>query len=55
MRTAIAWLVLTATSTAFAHEGHGLGSGSHWHACDAWGYIALGAVLVFALWAGRKK
>ncbi|MEI2679287.1 MAG: hypothetical protein V9G29_16375 [Burkholderiaceae bacterium] len=55
MRTAIAWLVLTATSTAFAHEGHGLGSGSHWHASDAWGYIALGAVLVFALWAGRKK
>jgi len=55
MKEAIAWLALTAASSAFAHEGHGLGSGSHWHASDAWGYIALVAVLAFALWAGRKK
>ena len=54
MRTAIAWLVLTATSTAFAHEGHGLGSGSHWHASDVWGYIALAAVLAVTWWAGRR-
>ena len=34
----------------FAHENHGL-SGSHWHATDVWGFVALGALLAAAIWA----
>jgi len=37
---------------AHAHEGHGL-SGGHWHASDAWGFVALAVVLAMAVWASR--
>ena len=39
---------------AQAHEGHGL-EGSHWHATDVWGFVALGALVAAALWFSRKK
>ncbi|MFM9916445.1 MAG: hypothetical protein ACKVOX_11605 [Rhizobacter sp.] len=55
MQTRLALLMLSAASPAFSHEGHGLGSGSHWHASDAWGYLALAAVVAVSVWAGRKK
>jgi hypothetical protein len=38
--------------TAFSHEGHGL-SGGHWHATDAWGFVAMGAMLALAIWLSR--
>jgi hypothetical protein len=41
-------------SAAFAHEGHGL-AGSHWHATDSWGVIALALIVAAALWAARRK
>ena len=41
-------LVSWAGST-FAHDGHGM-TGSHWHATDAWGFAAVAAVLVVAVW-----
>ena len=42
------------SGNAFAHEGHGL-AGSHWHATDPWGLIALALVVAAALWAARRK
>ena len=36
-----------------AHDGHGL-AGPHWHATDAWGFVALGLVVVAAFWWRRK-
>lgn len=37
---------------ALAHEGHGL-HGPHWHATDAWGFIAVGALVMLAVWLSR--
>ena len=38
---------------SWAHEGHGL-SGSHWHASDAFGFVAA-LVVVALLWWGSKN
>jgi hypothetical protein len=35
-----------------AHENHGL-SGPHWHATDAWGFVALAAMVAVAIWLTR--
>lgn len=37
---------------AAAHEGHGP-SGSHWHATDVWGLVALGGMVAVAIWLSR--
>jgi hypothetical protein len=39
---------------AIAHEGHGE-TGTHWHATDVWGFVALAIVVAGALawWRGR--
>jgi hypothetical protein len=47
-----ALLVLSASSLAFAHDDHGL-LGSHWHATDVWGFMALGGAIAVALWLSR--
>jgi uncharacterized membrane protein YdcZ (DUF606 family) len=41
-------------SAAFAHDGHGLAS-AHWHATDAWGWLAVAVVVAAAIWAARRK
>lgn len=41
-------------ATARAHEGHGL-EGSHWHATDTWGWVALALAAAAALWLSRRK
>ena len=40
---------------AFAHEGHGLESNTHWHATDALGFVGM-LVIAAAAWyfSGRK-
>jgi hypothetical protein len=38
---------------AHAHEGHGL-FGSHWHATDALGFVAVVALVGVAIWMSRK-
>ena len=49
----IAALTLLSTSgLALAHDDHGP-QGSHWHATDVWGFVALGAAIVAALWLSR--
>jgi hypothetical protein len=40
-------------TTAFAHEGHGL-MGTHWHATDALGFVAVAAMIAVAVWLSRK-
>jgi hypothetical protein len=44
--------VFMRANASFAHEGHGL-SGSHWHASDVWGFVALAAVVALAIWFSR--
>ena len=41
------------TGPALAHDGHGM-LGNHWHASDAWGFIALAIVVVVALYLSRS-
>jgi hypothetical protein len=36
----------------FAHDKHGM-TGSHWHATDVWGFVALGAMVALAVWLSR--
>ena len=43
---------LASSAAAMAHDGHGL-FGSHWHATDVLGFIAVAAV-AYAIWASRK-
>ena len=43
---------LAANATAWAHEGHGM-EGSHWHATDVWGLLALAAAV--ALYYHHRK
>ena len=44
-----------AATSVFAHSGHGLGDGAHWHASDTWGWAAALVVGAAALWLGRRK
>jgi hypothetical protein len=43
------------TLTAFAHEGHGALSSSHWHASDTAGFITIAALAALALWLSRGE
>jgi len=48
-------LISLLPALAFAHEGHGMDSASHYHATDAWGFFAALAVIVAMWWMGRDK
>jgi hypothetical protein len=39
---------------AHAHPGHGPAA-EHWHATDAWGFVALGVAVALMLWLRRGK
>jgi hypothetical protein len=54
MKHTLALVAALMTRPAFAHDGHGL-AGSHWHATDAWGWLALAAVVAAAVWFTRRK
>jgi hypothetical protein len=45
--------LLSASSLTFAHDNHGL-HGSHWHATDVWGFVALGGAIAVAIWLSRN-
>ena len=48
-------LLLSAwAAAASAHDGHGL-AGSHWHATDTWGLLAVATLAALALWLSRGK
>lgn len=54
-KTFLAALAAAPVCNAWAHEGHGMGVGSHWHATDAAGLVfGLGAALLALWWTGRK-
>jgi hypothetical protein len=42
LHSAAALTLLTASATTWAHEGHSM-EGSHWHATDIWGLLAVAA------------
>jgi hypothetical protein len=43
---------MPAAAPALAHEGHGM-FGGHWHATDAWGFVAPVAAVLVAVWLSR--
>ncbi|RYF43169.1 MAG: hypothetical protein EOO25_04235 [Comamonadaceae bacterium] len=49
--------LLTSTAATFAHEGHGLGASSHWHATDTFGLLLVAGLAALAIWlsGGGKK
>ena len=54
MNKLLALATLTHASLAAAHDGHGLGT-VHWHATDAWGFVAVGAIAALIFWLRRGK
>ena len=48
-------IALATGPAAWAHSGHGLGDGTHWHATDAWGWALGLAVVAATLWLSRRK
>ncbi|MCM2340315.1 hypothetical protein [Rhodoferax sp.] len=44
--------LLSTSGLALAHDNHGL-QGSHWHATDVWGFVALGGAIAVAIWLSR--
>ena len=54
MRTFVMLNLATVPALAAAHEGHGAPGAAHWHATDAWGFLALAVVLGLLWWQRRK-
>lgn len=50
-----ATIAITLPERALAHEGHGMGGGSHWHATDAWGLVIGAAAVAVVFWLGRRQ
>ncbi len=46
-------ILSTFGNVVWAHEGHGLG-GTHWHATDALGFVLAAALVVLAVYFGKK-
>jgi hypothetical protein len=46
--------VFTWATSTFSHETHGL-TGSHWHATDALGFVAVAALVAVAWWLSARK
>ena len=42
----------TWATAVFAHDGHAM-AGTHWHATDVWGFVAMTGVLALAIWLSR--
>ncbi len=49
------FLVSLVPAVVFAHEGHGMEGVSHYHATNAWGFLAAVAVGVVVWWMGRDQ
>ena len=52
LQSLTAFALASASSAVFSHDQHGL-LGSHWHATDVWGFVALGGAIAVALWLSR--
>lgn len=53
LKTLVITSIATLATTAMAHNGHGMG-GSHWHATDVGGFVAVAAVIGLAIWFSRS-
>jgi hypothetical protein len=51
---AIVYSSLLIAASAFAHDGHGL-PGAHWHASDAWGFVAGVAAAAIGWFLASRK
>ena len=49
----LAAALATVAASAHAHPGHPAVHASHWHASDTWGFLALGALVLLAIWLSR--
>ncbi len=47
-------LILGVTTSALAHDGHGMPD-PHWHATDLWGFALALAVAGVALWWNGRR
>ena len=54
MRTVLASLVLAASTTASAHEGHDA-TGFHWHGSDALWLLGMSAAVCLWLWRRGRQ
>jgi hypothetical protein len=52
-RSLLSPVVLCVSLPALAHDGHGLGA-AHWHASDAFGFVAFAVAVGVAVWISRK-
>jgi hypothetical protein len=55
MKQSIVLVAAGAAGTALAHSGHGMPSGTHWHAGDAASIGLIVLVALLALWLARSK
>ncbi|HQR99818.1 MULTISPECIES: hypothetical protein [unclassified Polaromonas] len=53
LKTIATCAITTWAGASFGHDGH-LMAGAHWHATDAWGFVALGGLVVLAIWLSNK-
>ena len=53
MNTIAYYVLFTGSKAVLAHDGHGL-TGGHWHASDAWGFVAVATTIAVAIWLSRK-
>ncbi|MFP8778797.1 hypothetical protein [Hydrogenophaga sp. RWCD_12] len=53
MKALLAFAATLTTLPALAHEGHGM-FGSHWHATDVLGFVALAGLVAVAVWMSKK-
>jgi hypothetical protein len=49
----LAATLATLAASVHAHPGHGIATDTHWHASDVWGFVALGALVLLAIWLSR--
>ncbi len=49
------FVTVIAVSPVLAHDGHGMGGSTHWHATDVWGFVAVAAMVAVAVWWARRK
>lgn len=55
LRHCLTALLSLAAGAAHAHAGHGIVQEAHWHASDAWGFVAVGALAALAIWLSGRK
>jgi ABC-type transport system involved in multi-copper enzyme maturation permease subunit len=48
-------LVFSFLNIAFAHDGHGQITSSHWHSTDVFGFVAIALVLAFVYFKRGDK